>query len=144
MDFKKIKKIIKLMEEKGLSEFEWEEEGVRIRLKRGMELATTFSPAPAASSEDKFSIVPDSFKSGVKNIVSPMVGTFYRAGAPDASPLVEKGQQVQKESVVCVIEAMKVMNEIASDVAGEIIEILARDGQPVEFGQPLFKVRISP
>ena len=72
-----------------------------------------------------------------------MVGTFYRASAPDAPPYVEMNQQVKKEDVVCIIEAMKVLNEITADIEGEIVEILVEDGQPVEFGQPVFKVKVD-
>ncbi|MCX6348638.1 MAG: acetyl-CoA carboxylase biotin carboxyl carrier protein, partial [Candidatus Aureabacteria bacterium] len=98
------------------------------------------APVPAAAPPPPASApAPDKDTAA---IVSPMVGTFYRSSAATAPPLVEAGRRVKKEDVVCIIEAMKVMNEVTADVEGEIVEVLVKDGQPVEFGQPLFRVKI--
>jgi acetyl-CoA carboxylase biotin carboxyl carrier protein len=78
---------------------------------------------------------------GIEEITSPMIGTFYRAPAPDADPFADVGKRVDDESVVCIIEAMKVMNEIKAECVGEIVEVLVENGEPVEFGQPLFLVK---
>lgn len=142
MDLNLVKKILRLMEEENLSEFEWEADGVKIRLKKGGAEAPPPPPAPPApvpapAAPPAAAPAPDTAA-----IVSPMVGTFYRSPAANAAPFVEAGARVAKETVVCIIEAMKVMNEVTADVAGEIVEVLVKDGQPVEFGQPLFRVRV--
>ena len=141
MDLNEVKKIIAIMEENNLSEFEWEEGGVRIKLRRGGGAA--IAPAPT-NSEGPAPLQTPSFpppEAGVEVIVSPMVGTFYRASGPDSAPFVEVGQRIKPDDVVGIIEAMKVMNEIPAEVSGEIIKILVEEGQPVEFGQPLFRVK---
>ena len=98
-------------------------------------VAPQAAAAPAAAEPE-----PAAPKRG-EEILSPMVGTFYRAPSPDTSPFVEVGDRIGRESVVCIVEAMKVMNEIKAEVEGEILEILVQNGEPVEFGQPLFLVR---
>jgi acetyl-CoA carboxylase biotin carboxyl carrier protein len=97
----------------------------------------TQAPAPAATTaggEDE---------AGIHIVTSPMVGTFYRAPAPDAPPFVERGTKVDEKTVVCIVEAMKLMNEIEAEVKGEVVDILAENGQLVEYGQPLFKIKLS-
>ena len=149
-DIKEIKAIIDLMKKHDLSVFEIEKEGFRLKLQRGMSgspmaitgghpagtqskpTATGTEPPPAAKPIES---VP------LKEIVSPMVGTFYRAGSPDTPPFVEVGKPVTEDTVVCIIEAMKVMNEIKAETSGVIAEVLAENGKPVQFGQALFKVR---
>jgi acetyl-CoA carboxylase biotin carboxyl carrier protein len=96
---------------------------------------TTTAPEAAPASSKAIDSVP------LKEIVSPMVGTFYRAASPDASPFVDLGRTVTEETVVCIIEAMKVMNEIKAETSGVIAEVVAENGKPVQFGQVLFKVR---
>lgn len=157
MDLKDIKAIIDLMKKNDLAEFQMEKEGFKIRIKRGPEgyipsvvrpaenvatqpLALAAPPATAPAPAT-FSAQAPVAPANVKEIVSPMVGTFYRAPSPDAAHFVEVGQQVDEETVVCIIEAMKVMNEIKAEVKGTIIEASAENGKPVEFGQPLFKVK---
>ncbi len=139
MDLNEVKKIIAIMEENNLSEFEWEEEGVRIKLRRGggAAIAPVVPEGPAPLQTPSFPLP----EAGVEMIVSPMVGTFYHASGPDSAPFVEVGQRIKPDDVVGIIEAMKVMNEIAAEVSGEILKILVEEGQPVEFGQPLFKVK---
>lgn len=154
MELKDIKVIIDLMKKNSLSEFELEKEGFKIKLKRGgsgapgglpgdwqvasgIPLAAAHPAAPASPAP----AVPPPRPPDEELIKSPMIGTFYRAPAPDASSYVEVGAEVTPESVVCIIEAMKVMNEIKAEARGVIIEVVAEDGKPVEFGQSLFKIR---
>lgn len=155
MDLKDIKVIIDLMKKNSLSEFELEKEGFRVKLKRDVQGRVVSLPAgsavpsaPAAPSTSAAAAgtptapaPPPSPLSEEELIKSPMIGTFYRAPAPDASPYVEVGSKVNPETVVCIIEAMKVMNEIKAETHGVISEVLAENGKPVEFGQPLFKIR---
>ena len=142
MDLAEINKIIDLMEERELSELEWEEKGVRFKLKRAMGSGASSLPVPAAVSGEEKSCRKEKLPANLREIISPMVGRFYLSPSPEVSPLVEVGQEVKKEDVVCIIEAMKIMNEIAADMEGEIVEILVESGQPVEFGQPLFRLRV--
>jgi len=137
----RIRELIDIMKEHGLSEVEIEEEGVKIRLKKGGGGETLILPtgASAAVPLEGQSVVSKSSGSCVE-ITSPMVGTFYRAPAPDADPFVEVGGVVDKETVVCIIEAMKVMNEIKAEVTGRVHKILVENGQPVEFAQSLFLI----
>jgi acetyl-CoA carboxylase biotin carboxyl carrier protein len=150
-DIKEIKSIIDLMKKHDLSVFEIEKEGFRLKLQRGASASqgTTAAPAaaaapdkaagpgaePATPAEKAIETVP------TKEIVSPMVGTFYRAASPDTPAFVEVGKPVTEDTVVCIIEAMKVMNEIKAETSGVIAEVLADNGKPVQFGQALFKVR---
>ena len=139
------------MKKHDLSVFEIEKEGFRLKLQRGASApqATMVAPAVAASPAKAGSTgaepSPPAAKPiesvSMKEIVSPMVGTFYRAASPDASPFVEVGKPVTEDTVVCIIEAMKVMNEIKAETSGVIAEVLADNGKPVQFGQALFKVR---
>ncbi|MEM9226718.1 MAG: acetyl-CoA carboxylase biotin carboxyl carrier protein [Verrucomicrobiota bacterium] len=156
MDLKEIKQIIELMKRSDLTEFEIEEQDLKLRICRESQNAAPVittaatpvpmpiasapaAPAPAASPSAAPAKAAD--EPGTAIIKSPMVGTFYRAPTPDSSPFVELGAAVKNESVVCIIEAMKVMNEIQAEQSGTITEILVENGQAVEFGQPLFKVK---
>jgi len=149
MELKEIKELIALMKKNDLSVFKMEKEGFKITLKKGSDFQSAcaaYAPvqvpapvsiaaaAPAGESEADGS-------SGQKEIVSPMVGTFYASASPDAPPYVEAGNAVTPDTVVCIIEAMKVMNEIKAEVSGVITEVLVEVGKPVQFGQPLFKVK---
>ncbi len=150
MDIKEIKRIVELMKEHDLSKFELEEEAFRIALVRGYDeqvrLAPVASPAPAslaavpaaATSAEAAKVAEDD---GLLEITSPIVGTFYRSSSPDADPFVQVGQAVDKDSVVCIVEAMKVMNEIKAEVKGTVVKILVENASPVMYGQPLFKVK---
>lgn len=147
MDLRKLKKLIDLVQESGISELEVTEgeEKVRIAKHAAAAPATYYAPpppaAPAAASAptspapaaEGASALPDGHV-----VKSPMVGTFYRAGAPGAKPLVEVGQSVSEGDRLCIIEAMKLMNEIEADASGVIKAILVENGEPVEYGQPLF------
>ncbi len=152
MDLKDIKAIIDLMKKNSVTEFEMEKEGFKIRLKRGVNggapvVAYEDPPAmaimqPAAAIPVAPPIVqPPPPPSNELEIKSPMIGTFYRAPSPESAPYVEVGTEVSPETVVCIIEAMKVMNEIKAECRGVISQVLAENAKPVEFGQPLFKVR---
>lgn len=139
--------------ENGLTEFEFENEKIRVRLSKvaGMALApaqVAVAPAPAAAPAPKAPVAAEpapaaetSADDGLHKITSPIVGTFYRAPGPDKDSYVKEGSKVTPESTVCIVEAMKLMNEIQAEVAGEIVAIYVENGQPVEFGQPLFGVK---
>ncbi|HEY1663817.1 MAG TPA: acetyl-CoA carboxylase biotin carboxyl carrier protein [Verrucomicrobiae bacterium] len=151
MDLKDIKAIIDLMKKNSITEFELERQDSKIRLKRGLNggaaasqpdesmqaMPVSSAQAPASSNAP----APSAASSGEIEVKSPMIGTFYRSPSPEAAPYLEVGAEVGPETVVCIIEAMKVMNEIKSEVKGIITQVLVENGKPVEFGQPLFKVR---
>ncbi len=152
MDLKDIKAIIDLMKKNSISEFELEKQDFKIKLKRGgvgpvvMEepLATGgYAPVPMVSAPAAAvgALPPAPAASSEIEIKSPMIGTFYRAPSPESAPYVDIGTEVGPETVVCIIEAMKVMNEIKAEVRGVITQILIENAKPVEFGQALFKVR---
>ena len=155
MDLKDIKAIIDLMEKNSVSEFELEKQDFKIRLKRGMggnviqseeggQQMITYAQMPAAlpaASAAATPATPAAAASNEVDIKSPMIGTFYRTPSPDAAAYVDIGTEVNPDTVVCIIEAMKVMNEIKAEAKGVITQILVEGAKPVEFGQPLFKIR---
>jgi acetyl-CoA carboxylase biotin carboxyl carrier protein len=146
---KKLKQLLSTLEEGGAREFEYEDEKVRMRVTLGrgnvtseavvMQTPTTV-PAAAPAVAAKAAEVGDP---NVIVITSPFVGTFYRASSPETPPFVEVGTSVKKGQTLCIIEAMKLMNEIEADVAGTVVEILAENSKSVEFGQKLFKIKKS-
>jgi acetyl-CoA carboxylase biotin carboxyl carrier protein len=147
MNLALLKKLVRILEKSGVDEIEVEEEGLRVRLAKNSRGAAgpagphqvpaqdypvthgAVAPAPAA---------PVPAVANVHEVRSPIVGTFYRAPAPDADPYVEVGETVQPKTVVCIIEAMKLMNEIETEVGGRVVRILVENGQPVEYNQVLF------
>jgi acetyl-CoA carboxylase biotin carboxyl carrier protein len=153
VDIKDIKAIIDLMKKNSITEFELERQDSKIRLKRGL------NGGNSAVQEDSNPIIPLPMQpsaatpappviaptvpaaTGEVDIKSPMIGTFYRAPSPEAGNYIEVGGSVTPETVVCIIEAMKVMNEIKAEVKGVVTQVLVENAKPVEFGQPLFKVR---
>jgi acetyl-CoA carboxylase biotin carboxyl carrier protein len=155
LDLKDIKELIALIRKNDLSEFSLEQEGFKITLKRGGEFqqvitAPAFAPAPisiapaaapAAALTAPAPAASSGGNSGDRDLPSPMVGTFYSAASPDSAPFVTVGQQVTPETTICIIEAMKVMNEIKAETSGVITEILAENGKPVQYGQALFRIR---
>lgn len=153
MDLKDIKAIIDLMKKNSITEFELEEKDSKLRLKRGLNggspvpqqadesLSMIPVPMPVVTSVAAAPSAPAVVNTGEIEIKSPMIGTFYRAPSPESAPYVDVGSEVNGETVVAIIEAMKVMNEIKAEVKGVITQILVESGKPVEFGQPLFKVR---
>jgi len=152
LDIKEIKALIDLMKKNDLSVFKMEKEGFKITLKRnefGGIVSSHSAPAfpafaaPAAQPAPQ-AAAPASAeepKEKQKEITSPMVGTFYRSPSPESAPYIEVGHEVTEETVVCIIEAMKMMNEIKAEIKGVISELLVENGTAVQFGQPLFKLK---
>ncbi len=148
MNLKEIKDILELIKGSDVSELEIVRGDSSLRLRRGAApeirpAAPAPAPAPAAPrAEEAPAPAKEAAKPKVayKEVVSPIVGTFYRAPAPDAAPFVEVGQRVSKGQVLCIVEAMKIMNQIESDTAGTLIAILVENAQPVAYGQPLFHI----
>ncbi|HSR51089.1 MAG TPA: acetyl-CoA carboxylase biotin carboxyl carrier protein [Acidobacteriota bacterium] len=147
MDTNEIKELIQLIEKSAIEEFEMERDGVRVRVRKSLGAVNPASapaqpaaPAPQAASGQE----PEESKDDSVHIfTSPIIGTFYRAPKPDAEPFVEEGDKVKKGTVLCIVEAMKIMNQIECDVNGVIENILVENGQPVEYGEPLFEIRQS-
>jgi acetyl-CoA carboxylase biotin carboxyl carrier protein len=158
MNIKELKELVKMLDGTDIVEFIYENEGNKVVIKKGLDpishaprqaalLAHTPAPTPTAVSvpisAQNPSVIEDKNEGLGPNqvlIVAPMVGTFYRAPSPDSDPYVQAGQNVEAGQVVCIIEAMKLMNEIESEWNGKVVEILAQNGQPVEYGQPLLIV----
>ncbi len=148
MDIRKVKKLIELLEESGISELEISEGEESVRISRHPRIAyqTPAAPAAAVAAPAAAPAAPATAPGGPKprndhqTVTSPMVGTYYSASAPGAKPFVEIGMEIKVGQVLCIIEAMKMMNQIESDKAGRVTGVLAKNGEPVEFGQPLFIV----
>ena len=145
MNLKEIKEMIKLMNENQLTEIEVERDGLKIKLKKGAGgIEKAFITEEVKSSRPTISTpetAPPAEKTEkTRQIKAPMVGVFYRAPSPEASPFVEAGGEVAPGDVVCIIEAMKLMNEIKAENRARIVEVLVENGEPVEFGQPLFTI----
>lgn len=158
-----IKELIKLVDQTSVQELEIENEGSRLLIRKPNKTETVMVnaapaypvPAPAAAPTALQSAPVEApaaqppagqaaaEDAGLHQIVSPMVGTFYRSPSPGAAPYVDKGDKVKEKTVVCIIEAMKLMNEIEAEVSGEIVDILVENGQLVEYGQPLFLVKLA-
>ena len=150
MDFKELEELIRILEESGLAEIEIEEEGKRIRLQKlppVASAATAMVPADAAvagpGSPSESEPVEIDEAQGMPTIDAPMVGTFYSASAPGEEPFVKTGDSIEESQIVCIVEAMKLMNEVGATFAGIIEKVLVENGQPVEFGQPLFAIRTA-
>ncbi len=150
MDIHNLQDIIKLMEEHGLSELCLEEESLKLTLKRGVPptlipVQTASAPLQLPQTRTEVPVTPRDVmeEKNIYMIKSPMVGTFYAAPSPDSDPFVKAGDKVNENSVVCILEAMKVMNEIRAECNGEIVEVLVASGTPVEYGQALFKVKLN-
>ena len=142
MDLKDSKAIIDLMKKNDLSVFEIEKDGFRLKLQKGVGDQPTMTSTATPAVANGPGAAPTSAESAsLTDIVSPMVGTFFRAASPDASPFVDVGTKVNEDTVVCIIEAMKVMNEIKAETSGVIAEVVADNSKPVQFGQVLFRVR---
>jgi acetyl-CoA carboxylase biotin carboxyl carrier protein len=154
-----IKQLMEYLESSSFVEFEMEREGVKIKLVRrpphgseppaapiaaasnGVGAPIAAAPGPVAAPSQ--AAAPAVEAADVQLVKSPIVGTFYRAGSPDAKPFVSPGDRVSKGQVMCIVEAMKLMNEIEADIDGEVMDVLVSNGQPVEFGEPLFRVRTA-
>ena len=153
VDLGEVERLLAFMEKHGLEEFEYAQGGVHIRLKkpgtptiaipRALVTAESAHAAPHAGSGTHARAVEAASASDLHVIKSPIVGTFYASPSPGADPFVTAGSKVDAGQVLCIIEAMKLMNEIESDVAGELVQIYAENGKPVEYGEPLFGIRPS-
>jgi acetyl-CoA carboxylase biotin carboxyl carrier protein len=160
MNLKELKELIEFLEEKNIAEFELERGDVKVRIKRAGEhtvvhageprfYAVPAAPVPApeaaavpvATTPAAAPPAPPAPEEGLHAVKSPIVGTFYEAPSPGAPPFVKVGDSVEVGQVLCIVEAMKLLNEIESDVAGEIVKKLASNGQPIEYGQELFTIR---
>ncbi len=143
VDFDLIKKLIRLVEESDITALAVEEKGMKVEVRREKHIASS-APAvpsvvtPQVKAEAK---APEEEEGGLIPIVSPMVGTFYRAPSPDSPPYVEVGDTVEPGKTVCIIEAMKLFNEIETEVKGKVVKILVENGQPVEYGQKLMLIK---
>ncbi len=148
MNLKELKEMVALMNENNLTELELEREGLKIRLRRTAEQTASNVVIERIAAPQQAAMVPAPaplpaaapVPSNLVEIKAPMVGTFYRAPSPDASPFVEVGSEVEIGQVVCIIEAMKLMNEIKSEVKGVVREVLIENADPIEFGQVLFRI----
>lgn len=145
-----LRELADLVIDRGFTDFEFENENIRVRLSRMTHAPAVVhhaapapppaaAPAPAAPAAEAAPAADED--EGLHKIVSPIVGTFYRAPGPDKDPFVKEGSQVGPTTTVCIVEAMKLMNEIEAEVSGEIVKIYVENGQPVEYGQPLFAVK---
>lgn len=163
LKIQEIRELIKLIDQSSIDEFTYENEGAKLSLKKGGELAaqvSTMTQIPAerpvqsavqqepvaqasqtAEPEKKTAEASEPAAENTVTITSPMVGTFYASSSPDADAYVSEGSKVKENTVVCIVEAMKLFNEIEAETKGEIVEVLAENGQLVEYGQPLFKVK---
>ena len=153
LNHSELKELIGLISEKNITEFELEEQGVKLKIKKGRipEGISDMAPpregpafaVPATGAEKSATSSTPQEDLSVVVIPSPMVGTFYRAPQPGAQPFVSEGERVKVGQVVCILEAMKVMNEIESEIAGEVTKIIVENGRPVQYGDELFHIRES-
>ncbi|HJN44254.1 MAG: acetyl-CoA carboxylase, biotin carboxyl carrier protein [Acidobacteria bacterium] len=144
MDFDEIRQILDLMQDHGLAEFELEREDLHLRLRKAEAPGTPPSFAPEVGRPVSLPPQPSTggtVPSDVTIVEAPILGTFFRASAPDAPPFVAVGDVVKPGDVLCIIEAMKLMNDIKSEFAGEVVDILVENGQPVQYGERLFAIR---
>jgi acetyl-CoA carboxylase biotin carboxyl carrier protein len=152
IDLNQLEELLKVLEQRDISEFEFQDERVRVHLKRGQPVVASVVPPPVAAPVAAPAAVP-AVAAGAAGapatqpdgdfvfVTTPVVGTFYRAPSPEAQPFVEIPGPVRRGQVLCIVEAMKLMNELESEYAGTIVECLVENGHPVEFGQKLFKIK---
>src|SRR5579872_2347758 len=155
MNQKELKELIEFLIEKDITEFELERGDVKVRIKRGQEAAagtaltfTHSAPSAGSSAAEGASVsAPPAAKPAPEEelhiVRSPIVGTYYESPSPGSPPFCKPGDKVEVGQVLCIVEAMKLMNEIESDVAGELVKILVNNGQPIEYGQELFSIRVK-
>lgn len=146
---KEIEELVEILTEQNLTEVEIEREGLRIRVRRAPAAPSSAAHPPAAPAASEPSRTPEAIveiegTSGLVTVTSPIVGTFYRASSPDAEPFVEEGDLVSRGQVLCIVEAMKFMNEIEAEADGRIVQVLVESGTAVEYGQPLFVIDPHP
>lgn len=150
LNMKELRELADLVDERGFTDFEFENEKIRVRLSKAAGTApqtpvqnpqpTAAQPAPPPSVDEETDESAEA-DDGLFKVNSPIVGTFYRSPSPDKPPYVKEGDSVSAETVVCIVEAMKLMNEIQAEASGEIVKIYAENAQPVEYGQPLFGIK---
>ena len=151
MDITEIRELIGLIQQSAIEEFEMEESGVRIRIRKSLEpgrvaISAPSAPAIPAETNPLLEVPTETEQAKAEDLhvfTAPIVGTFYITPKPDAEPFVQNGDGVSESTVLCIIEAMKIFNQIECDVDGEIVAILVENGQPVEYGEPLFRIRLS-
>ncbi len=155
LNMTELRELAELVNEHGFTDFEFENENIRVRLSKlaaapVVQTMHPYTPAPAASlpqtspaPDTKAAIIESEAETdeGLHKITSPIVGTFYRSAGPDKEPYVKEGAQVGPDTIVCIVEAMKLMNEIQAEVSGEVVKVYVENGQPVEYGQPLFGIK---
>ncbi|CAN5709521.1 acetyl-CoA carboxylase biotin carboxyl carrier protein [soil metagenome] len=151
LNLAELRELAELVNEYGFTDFKFENENIKVRLSKQAAApifqayqpapSTLSDAAPAAAPAASAEIAPTDPDEGLHKITSPIVGTFYRSPGPDKDPYVSEGAKVTSDSVVCIVEAMKLMNEIQAEASGEIVKIYVEDGQPVEYGQPLFGIK---
>lgn len=149
-DLNELRELADLVDEHGFTDFEFENENIRVRLSKAVTVAAApiqqYAAAPPAAPAAQAPVsstadVGESADDGLHKIVSPIVGTFYRSPGPDKDAYVTEGSSVSPETIVCIVEAMKLMNEIQAETSGEVVKIYVENGQPVEYGQPLFGIK---
>ncbi len=157
LNMAELRELANLVDEHGFTDFEFENANIRVRLSKNpapqfVQAAQSYSPALAASmspqatqtrteTKTETTIAEVATDEDLYKIISPIVGTFYHSPAPDKEPYVKEGSKVSPDTIVCIVEAMKLMNEIEAEVSGEVVKIYVENGQPVEYGQPLFGIR---
>ena len=141
MELEDLKELIEFLKETDITELQMEKDGIKVKIKREKFLSPLELPIQKSMGlQEKIVIETEEETQGLITVTSPIVGTFYRSPSPEAAPFVEVGSNVNKGQVLCIVEAMKLMNEIESEVDGVVVKILVENGQPVEYGEPLFLI----
>ena len=154
LNMEELHELANLVDEHGFTDFEFENANIRVRLSKNpapqiIQSAQNYAPTPASTSAAQVKTetttettsAETATDEGLHTITSPIVGTFYRTPAPDKEPYVKEGSNVSPDTIVCIVEAMKLMNEIEAEVSGEVVKVYVENGQPVEYGQPLFGIK---
>ena len=154
LNMEELHELANLVDEHGFTDFEFENANIRVRLSKNpapqiIQAAQNYAPTPASTSAAQVKTetttettsAETATDEGLHTITSPIVGTFYRTPAPDKEPYVKEGSNVSPDTIVCIVEAMKLMNEIEAEVSGEVVKVYVENGQPVEYGQPLFGIK---
>ncbi len=140
MELEDLKELIEFLKETDITELQMEKDGIKVRIKREKILSSLELPIQKSKGLQEKIVVEEEETQRLITVTSPIVGTFYRSPSPEAAPFVEVGSNVNKGQVLCIVEAMKLMNEIESEVNGVVVKVLVENGQPVEYGEPLFLI----
>jgi acetyl-CoA carboxylase biotin carboxyl carrier protein len=140
MELEDLKELIEFLKETDITELQMEKDGIKVRIKREKILSSLELPIQKSKGLQEKIVVEEEETQRLITVTSPIVGTFYRSPSPEAEPFVEVGSNVNKGQVLCIVEAMKLMNEIESEVDGVVVKVLVENGQPVEYGEPLFLI----